>query len=168
MTRTAHHPLLRASALLVHTFARAEWQPIEGGKWRSSGGRVLSNDAYQRHQQRLKTREGKPAAAPKRGAPKSTAPAPAQPGSAPRKPATGKNVYGQEIELGPFMRPGEAAPRTKAPAPKPAGRLELGQSLPGYTPPPAAPVRAPALPGGARLPDPNPTESAYLNRQHGR
>jgi hypothetical protein len=58
------HPLQSAANLLVHCFARVEWQQIEGGKWKSSGGRVLSNEAYQRHQARVKAAGGKGAKKP--------------------------------------------------------------------------------------------------------
>ncbi len=56
------HPLIRASNLLVHCFARqrVEWQRIDGGKWRSPGGRVLSDEAYQRHLRRLGNEESLP------------------------------------------------------------------------------------------------------------
>ncbi len=46
-------------APLIHTFARAKWTQIQGGKWRSEKGRVLSNEAYQRHQARLKSQPAK-------------------------------------------------------------------------------------------------------------
>lgn len=44
---------------LVHFFARKKWTQIEGGNWRSEGGRVLSDASYQKLQQRLKDSPGR-------------------------------------------------------------------------------------------------------------
>lgn len=167
MNHASQHPMIRAANALVHTFARVEWQQIDGNKWRSSGGRVLSNEAYQRHQQRVKDR-GAAGAKPKAG----------------EKPAEGaKPAGGHTAPKGHFLTPDESkavrakmeragkAPKPKAPgaAPLPgydSGGL-LGALATSRTPSaPQSPVKAPALPGGQKLPDPSPQDGAYINAQH--
>lgn len=45
--------------LSFHTFARAKWSQQPNGNWRSAGGRVLSNDSYQRMMSRIEQAKGK-------------------------------------------------------------------------------------------------------------
>jgi hypothetical protein len=97
---------------LIHTFARAKWSQIEGGKWRSEKGRVLSNESYQRLQTKLKapatkagpktpkTPKALTASKPAAQAPKAPQPPAAQPTRAPATFTT--------PELAPSLHPKEA------------------------------------------------------------
>ncbi|AWM38142.1 hypothetical protein GobsT_37600 [Gemmata obscuriglobus] len=186
MNRTVQHPLLRASNLLVHCFAAVKWQQIDGGKWKSAGGRVLSNEAYQRHQQRVGSREAK-GGAKKAPAPKGAAPKPSASEAAPAGWPTGTAAWaapeGGSAPAGPraIAAPAKRKKKTRSGDPSAAAnraaydRVRAGGQRLGpyaadvdYTRPITPPVKAPPLPGGQKLPDPTPAESAYITAQHGR
>ena len=165
------HPIQRAAQTLVHYFARSEWRQIDGGKWRSSGGRVLSDEAYKRHQARMKDSEGKRAKAKSfpKGMPKGLAPiavpAPDSPVTPTGKPAPADP--GGELKYRTKTRP----PGTGTPKPKPPASAALtAAGLPGN--PLAAPAGykpGPALaPAKPTVPPPTPAEKQVIDGHYAR